>query len=443
MNVISKVKNKLDIKVAGAVLIGLLVILMFLSKTIYNYNLPTVTASSPVSGNLNKYETTFGIVNWSNVEEVYSEVGGTVDEVLVYEGEKITKGQPLFQFSYDEDDINNKLKEIEINKNKVYIDIENLELKINEAKNIIEDPTSANDLVKITNQIDKIESQIKNAEDDYTKLEVLYNEGAISKKDLDNSKKSLDNLKFDLKGLESDYENTFEDYRSNLITLEQNLKSKNLDLDNLINQKETYEKTLSEYKSNAVITSPKDATVISIPVKDGQYINNNQLIISFGIGNEYEIKCDIAMDNNFIIAGDMCKLFNTSHVLDGVVTKVSPGDNNKQVTISFNSDEVTAGETFDVEFSKESTTSYTLVPNGAINKDSSGYFIYMIEKRKGVLGDEFYVKKVPVYVGDSDNENTAVIKGLNFFEPIVLFSNKLFSDGETVKVENVGDFFDE
>src|SRR5690554_4423250 len=100
MNVISKVKNKLDIKVAGAVLIGLLVILMFLSKTIYNYNLPTVTASSPVSGNLNKYETTFGIVNWSNVEEVYSEVGGTVDEVLVNEGEKITKGQPLFQFRY-------------------------------------------------------------------------------------------------------------------------------------------------------------------------------------------------------------------------------------------------------------------------------------------------------------------------------------------------------
>lgn len=443
MDGISKIKNKLDVKIAGALFLGLLVILMFLSRTIYNHNLPTVTAASPSSGNLNKYEATFGIVNWANVEEIYSEVGGTVEEVLISEGEKITKGQSLFRLSYNEDDVNNKLKEIEINKNKAYVDIENLELKISETENIISDPASAGDLVKISNQIDKIEGQIKRSEDDYSKLEVLYDEGAISKKDLDNSKSALENLKYDLQGLENDYKNLYEDYKNNLITLEQNLKLKNFDLDNLIDQEEIYKKALSDYENNAVIVAPKDATVISIPVKTGQYINSNQLIISFGVGNEYELECDITMDNNFIIAGDTCELVNTSHVLDGVVTKVSPGENSKKVAISFSSDEVTDGETFDVEFSKESTTTYTLVPNGAVNKDSDGYFIYQIKKRKGMLGDEFYVKKVPVYIGDSDNENTAVTKGIDFFEPIVLFSDKPFSDAETVKVENVGDFFAE
>lgn len=128
---------------------------------------------------------------------------------------------------------------------------------------------------------------------------------------------------------------------------------------------------------------------------------------------------------------------------EGIVTKVSPEENNKQVTVALKSDDVTMGETFDLEFSKESTTSYTLVPNGAINKDNEGYFIYQIKKRKGILGGEFYVKKVPVYIGDSDDENTVITKGIGFFEPIVLLSDRPLSDGETVKVANAGDFFAE
>lgn len=434
---------KINIKVVGAAFLILLIILMFLSKTIYTHNLPVVTAAAPVSGKLNKYETTSGIVNWANIEEIYSEVGGTIEKILIKEGDKVKKGQPLFHLSYDEDDIVSKLKEIQINKSKLNVDIESLETKINDTKNTISNPTSANDLAKIENQIKKMESQIKNSEDEYNKLKILYEEGIISKKELDNSKNTLENFKYDLQSLKNDFKNAHEAYQNNLETLQQSLKSKNLDLENLTNQEGLYKKALSDYENNAVITAPKDATVISIPVKIGQSVNTNQLMISFGVGNDFEIICDITLDNNFINAKDVCKLTNSTHAFDGVVTKVSPKENNKQVTITFKSGEVTSGETFEIEFSKESTTSYTLVPNGAINKDNDGYFIYQIKKRKGMLGDEFYVKKVSVYIGDSDNENTVITKGMDFFEPIVLLSDKPFSDEETVKVENVGDFFAE
>lgn len=443
MDAINKINMKLDIKVVGALLIALLIILLFLSKTIYYYNLPKVTAVSPVSGKLNNYETTSGIVNWANVEEIYSEAGGTIEEILVDEGDEITKGQPLFHISYDEDDITSKLKEIEINKKKLHVEIEDIELKIKDAKNIISNPTSAKDLVKIENQINKMESQINSAEDEYSKLKILYEEGAISKKELDNGKNTLQNLKYDLQSLKNDFENVYETYQDDLKTLEQDLKSKDLDLANLTNQEELYKKELSDYENNTVIAAPKDATVISIPVKKGQYVNPNQLMISFGVGNDFEIVSDISLDNNFIAVGDACQLINSIHTFDGIVTKISLNENNKQVTATFKSDEVTLGETFEIEFSKESTTSYTLVPNGAINMDNEGYFVYMIKKRKGMLGDEFYVKKTNVYIGDSDNENTVITKGIDLFEPIVVLSDKPYSDEETVKVENVGDFFAE
>jgi len=443
MYVINMLKTKVNIKAVGALFIVLLVVLMFLSKTIYYHNLSEVTAVSPISGKISKYEIVSGIVDWANIEEMYSEVGGIIEEILVNEGDRVTKGQPLFRLSYDEDEINTKLKEIEINKKKLYADIENLEAKINETKNIISNPALAKDLTKIMNMINKMENQIKVSEEEYAKLEILYENGAIPKMELDNSKNALENLKYDLQGLKNDYEIAYESYKDNLISLEQSLISKKFDVDNLVNQEEIYKKTIFDYKKNTVIAAPKDAVVISIPLKAGQYINQNQLMISFGIGNDFKIVADVPIYNNFIAVGDICYLTNSSHTLEGIVTKVSSEENNKQVTVALKSDDVTMGETFDLEFSKESTTSYTLVPNGAINKDNEGYFIYQIKKRKGILGEEFYVKKAPVYIGDSDDENTVITKGIGFFEPIVLLSDKPLSDGETVKVVNAGDFFAE
>lgn len=427
MDLINKLKIKVNIKTVGMLFLILIIVLMFLSKTIYNHNLTKVTATAPFSGKLNKYETTSGIVDWANIEEVYSKVGATIEEILVDEGDKVIEGQPLFYLSYDEDEINNKLNEIQINKNKLNIEIENLEMKINEIKAIISNQ-------KLSNELEKLVGQINSVEDEYSKFQILYEEGAISKNELENSKNKLDNLKNDLESLKKDY-------KDNLVTLEQNLKSKKLDLASLSNQEEIYKKDLSDYENNTVIVAPTDATIVSIPVKKGQTINSNQLLISFGVGNDFEIVADIILNNNFIVVGDVCELVNSSHVIEGVVTKISPKENKKQVTVTIESNEVTSGETFELVFSKESTTSFTLVPNGAVNKDNDGYFVYQIGKRKGILGDEFYVKKTPIYIGDADNENTVVTKGIDFFEPIVLLSDRSFSDGEVVKVENVGDFF--
>ena len=82
-----------------------------------------------------------------------------------------------------------------------------------------------------------------------------------------------------------------------------------------------------------------------------------------------------------------------------------------------------------------------LVPNGAVNMDSDGYFVYYIKKRRGILGDEYYADRITVYVGDSDNENTIITRGITFFEPMVLLADKPLSNGDTIKVKNEGDFF--
>ncbi|QHI73537.1 hypothetical protein [Aminipila terrae] len=60
-----------------------------------------------------------------------------------------------------------------------------------------------------------------------------------------------------------------------------------------------------------------------------------------------------------------------------------------------------------------------------------------------MLGKEYYVEKLKVYIGDNDNENTIITKGITFFEPVVLLCNKELSAGDTIILENEGDFFAE
>ncbi len=465
--------GKRNIKVIGTIFLVILVILLLLSETIYSYNLPAVTGTMPVTGKLNKSETAAGLADWAEEEEIYSEIGGIIDEVLVKEGDKVKKGQELFYLDYDEDDINEKLKEIEINKNKIAVDLETIQLKMEQLRNNIskleeniekEEPEGTNELKKIENQIDKLKEQIKNAEEECEKKNILYEEGIISKSERDTAENTLKNLQYDLQGLETDYENQkitvrnkrdeyqekMDGYRNNIESFEnelkiseQDLKMKELDLKNLASQEGAYKQTLSDFSENRILKAPKDGTVILVPVKTGQYVNANQLMMSFGAGSEFKLECGISLDNNFVLAGDACELINTSHAIDGVVSEITPDEHAKKVTVTFQSEEVTKGETFEIEFRKESKASYTLVPNGAVNEDNEGYFICQIKKRKGVLGNEYYVKKVYVYIGDSDNENTVIVKGMDFFEPIVLLSDKPFSDDETIKVENAGDFFAE
>ena len=154
------------------------------------------------------------------------------------------------------------------------------------------------------------------------------------------------------------------------------------------------------------------------------------------------MECSVSLDNNFVNPGDTCELSNASHVLKGKVRRIRPTAQGKTVTVTIFSDEVSEGETFIVTFEKLSAASFTLVPNSAINQDNDGYFLYQIKRRRGIMGEEYYLERLNIYIGDSDHQNTIVVRGITFFEPLVLVSNKILSAGLTVSLKNPENFFE-
>lgn len=449
-------------KIIGAVFLAILLALIFFSKTIYGYNLPVITAVKPENGRLSKLEISTGIVDWAEVENLYAAVGGVVEEVLVKEGDTVTEGQELYRLSFDRDEAERKLREIQNSRGKLQTDIQSINLKLEKQNRYMEDlagETYEEEEVS-SYELNAVKLDIKKARAELESMRDSYDEGEATELDVDKARYNLQALYLkqdelerqldeqrektekSIEEQEKDRESKLKDYEAEIASLQLDLQAKNIELSSLSIQEEPYKKALEDFNTHAAVTAPIGGSVISLDAKKGETIRAEQLIASVGAGGVFEVACDISLENNFVIPGDAVELSNSSHVVEGTVTKVTPTAQGKTVTIELTDPKVTSGETFDVTFKKDSDTTYTLVPNGALNQDNDGYFLNQVKRRDGILGQEYYLERLDVYIGDSDSDNTAIVQGITFFEPIALISDKPVTSGDIVSLSNAGDFFE-
>ena len=426
---------KLNKKTTGALIFVLLILLLFFSKTIYTYNMPAVTGTKPKRGSLSKLEISSGIASWAETEAVYAASGGTVGKVFAREGDAVEKDQVLFEMDFDIAAAERRYAEIGNNIGKLEADISGLRARLNNIRTALaatesdageeeqNAPPSA-----FTGQAGIIALEISKAKLALNNARLAFELGSISKNDLINAENNLKALLFK--------------YSAEADDLELTLTSKLMDMENLKLSREAVRDLLRDYRNNTVIKAPASGIVLNLPVERGRYFPENALLVSIGVGREFFVECNISLDNNFVNPGDTCELSNASHVLNGSVRRIKPSIHGKTVTISISSDAVSEGETFDVTFEKNSAASFVLVPNSAVNQDNDGYFLYQIKRRKGIMGDEYYLQRLDIFIGDSDRQNTAVLRGLTFFDPIVLVGSKALSDGVTVSLKNPEDFFE-
>lgn len=362
----SDVKKRNPFKTIGGILIATLIVLTFISKSIYNYNMPVVTGILPLNGKLDKIETAREATEWANEIKVYTSDDGYVAEIFIKKGDYVLKDQPLVKISETE------------------------------AKTIARK--------KNAHELQQIDWEINNAEIDLSKSKVLYDKGVIAQAE-------------------------FEKENRNIQALYAKKQTLLLDRKNLA-------------KSGAMtLYAPSDIVVLDVPIHKGQEVSRDECVATCGLSGNFIVNCLVPLDNDFIIEGDTCTAKNLAHTFKGIVTEVNPEKDKKKITVLIQSNDVKPGETLEVTFEKEGVETHVLVPNGVVQKDSNGYFLHQIKQREGMFGNEFYIQKLYVYIGDNDHEYTIITKGITFFEPLVLLSDKPLKEGDPVILENEGDFF--
>jgi hypothetical protein len=422
---------KLTKRTCGIGVLGLLTLLLFFSKTIYRYNMPEVTGARPRRGNLAKLEISSGIADWAETETVYAAAGGAAGRVFVKEGDEVREGDALFEMDFDLAAAERKAAETANSTGKLETDIRALRARLANIQAALASASSGAEedaAAALSGQAGLIALEIDKARIALQNARLGFELGTVSRNEVTGAENSLKSLFFKYEAERDDLEFT--------------LAAREREWGNLRLAEDAAREVLEEYRANRTVYSPASGVILSLQAERGKYFPENAPMASVSRGREFTVECTVSLDNNFVSAGDSCALVNSSHSLTGTVLRVKPQAQGKTVTVAAASGEVSAGETFEITFEKTSASSFTLVPNGAVNQDNDGCFLYQIKRRKGIMGEEYYLERLDIFIGDSDNENTAAARGITFFEPVVLASDKALSPGITVVLKNAEDFFE-
>ena len=417
---------KLNKKNFGAIIFIALILLLFFSRTIYTYNMPLVTGTRPIRGHLSNMEISRGFARYRETELILARLPGTVSKVFVREGDKVEEGDILLEMDFDIASAQRRYTELSNSKERLEADIRSSRTRLN---NIISSLAE--------NEIDGqersahgglISLEINRLRQSYENTYFAYEQGSVSRNELINAENNLNALLYR--------------YRAEADELEYSLLLKEIDLMNLMLSLEAASELLDNYYEHALVRSPVSGTITGLNAERGRFYQENSILLSIGIGNEFIIDCNISLDNNFVFPLDHAELRNTNYVIRGEVWRVRPVENAKIISISIYSEEVSEGESFEIIFEKTSNASFTLVPSAAVRLDNDGHFLYRIMRRRGIMGEEYYVERINIVIGESDHQYTSVIRGISFFDPVVLASDKALSQGETVILRNSDEFFE-
>ena len=445
---------------AGLAIGAALLALVFLSRTIYTQGIPTVTAANMSIGKLQKSEKSRGVVDWAETAELYAPISGKVSEVLVKEGDEVTAGQEIARLTFDETAVKEQLSALDADLVRLEINKEATNRKLTRAQESLsalyaeayetDAPTDRD--------VRTAESKLSAARTDAAEKEILYASGNLTRKEYETAVTAVTEAENTLTEAKTAYEKSLLDAADALAKKEsdrasqvkslldeieshkQDLRSKELDRAENDYKRAKYEHELASFAESRSLYAEVDGTVLTLNLERGRMVNEDELAGTFGVKGSYVLTCELPIENNFVTAGDECTIANANHSFRVQASRLTVEDGKKKVSIYLSQDSIQVGETFDVTFRKDSADSHTLVPNAAVYEDSDGAFVYVVRERKGILGDEYYVRKQSIQVGDSDGANSVVTRGASLFDPIVTLSDKPFDDNAAVKLRNEGDF---
>jgi HlyD family secretion protein len=410
-------RRKITGKAMGIFIAGMLV-LTFFSKTINNFSLPKIRYETPVSGALIKEVTGTGNVEAKITRDLYVSSSMKVTDIKVDVGEAVKKGQTLL--TLDTSNIENQLKNELDQYGKKKLQLEALM-----EAGLPESMMSLDKGVQIARQ------NVEKAQKNYDSSKVLYEAGAITVIDLSDAEMNLDNAKLD-------YEIAKNNKDQAISSNKRDIESTKLD----ISMAERKIAELTEEMKMSIVTAPCDGVVTELYYAAGMTATASQplyRIADTGKGFQFVATVNISAAE-YLEPGDEAEI-SINSLKDRIIGRVNQMIDHQQqigekkdIVIDIPSDGLMGGEIGTADIKKSIGSYKILVSNSAVGQDNKGYFVYVLKEMEGPLGKEFYVEKVAVSIGDSDNAKTVVHNGITPMDMVISDSDKPLADGSPVMI---------
>lgn len=207
-------------------------------------------------------------------------------------------------------------------------------------------------------------------------------------------------------------------------------------------QERKLQRMQEQLDNNSELIAPFDGIVTKVNASEGQSLGPARSVIqltstsegfrfSFQIASELAALLDVREQLQVKVKGSEVIL------AEGRVAAMNDLDTGsaKQIVIDVQDAGFKGGEQASIRLSKSSLNEALLVSTEAIHQDRSGMYIYVIDEKKGPLGNAFYVRKSYIQTDQSNERETAVAGGLYLYEQVIVESGEPLQEGDRVRLE--------
>ncbi len=187
------------------------------------------------------------------------------------------------------------------------------------------------------------------------------------------------------------------------------------------------------------ITAPVESIVTGIAVETGQKTSDTAAVTLADLSSGMRFVVKIAKpDAGYVSAGDEVTLIKNGNRFSGffIDTIKSCEDGSLDASVLLNDASFTIGESATMEISKQQAASQTTVSRNALCQDNTAWFVYVLDKKDTVLGEQYFVRRVDVRVKDKNGSYAALEDGvLAADEMIVSDSDRYIEAGSRVRLQ--------
>lgn len=375
---------KRRMRIALSLFLGIILILTLYSNTLLSMNLPKVWTEEGLEDQLVQNYSGSGILHPRNEVELLNNQGWNVKSIKVKEGDRVTKGQILV--TYDSREAENRIQDQQVN-------------------------------------LERQELIMEGSQDRYIE--------AIQSGD------------------------------------EMNLRSAKRDIELALLDKSTQERNLiklqSDLENYSKIVAPFDGVVTKIAAVKGipsGSAGSDVIVSNTSLGYQLELIVPSSIIDAFRLGEKLpvqVQLRGVTQSLEGTLEGIenlesvnpiaSPSDEGegsynpqsiqqKRVLVVVKNLELQGGEQASIELNKSSTNDKGfLLPNKAIHGEGKAKYIFVLEEKKGPLGNTYHASKVNIEVGDSNAYSTVVLKGSYPGQSVIVESSEPLQDGTRVRLK--------
>jgi HlyD family secretion protein len=388
----------------GALMLAVLGVIIFGDKSSkYNVDVSRITIAEVVKDVFQDYITVQGTVEPITTIYLDAVEGGSVQEILIDEGNMVKKGDVILRLANDN----------------LRLEITNSEAQVVRAINELRTARLQMDQTRLNykQQIIELQKTVAQSGRQYENNKVLIEQSHISREEFDQSKEEFESSKEMLALLLENYrtDSMYRDIQIN--SLETSVKSMGTSMEIIQGRME-----------NLNIKATADGELASLNPEIGEVVTYGTRVGTINILDSYKLRVDI--DEHYIariqrgLTGE-CDFASTPYT--GVITKVYPEVQNGRFAVDMVftdevPDQIRIGQTSRIRLQLGESKEGILLTKGGFYQTTGGQWVFVLDK-----SEEFAIKR-DISIGRQNPRFYEVLGGLEPGEKVIVSSYQNFAD---------------